>query len=248
MLRVKDAGAPHWGFHLMQQYMTWRGVSETLMDMVDEPQMIHEVMALLEEGHRRYVEQLDALNLFRLNNDSSYSGSGGVSYTDELPAPDFDPAHVRLGDRWSMAESQEMASVSPEMHEEYVMQYERRLLAPFGLTAYGCCDDLTHKLDYVFTLPHIRRISISPWADVEKCAGKLKNNYIFSWKPQPAHLCGNFDEEYIRAYIRHTLDAARGCVLEMVLKDTHSCEHHPERFDAWTRIARELITADWVTG
>ncbi len=43
--------------------------------------------------------------------------------------------------------------------------------------------------------------------------------------------------------IRHTLDVARanGCVLEMILKDTHTCEHHGERFDAWTRIAREEI-------
>jgi hypothetical protein len=32
---------------------------------------------------------------------------------------------------------------------------------------------------------------------------------------------------------------ANGCVFEMILKDTHTCEHHPERFDAWTRIARE---------
>jgi len=39
------------------------------------------------------------------------------------------------------------------------------------------------------------------------------------------------------------MDAARrnGCVLEMILKDTHTCENHPERFDQWTRIARELI-------
>lgn len=47
-------------------------------------------------------------------------------------------------------------------------------------------------------------------------------------------------------YIKHTLDAARGCVLEMILKDTHTCEHHPERFTAWTDIARELIEGDAV--
>jgi hypothetical protein len=26
----------------------------------------------------------------------------------------------------------------------------------------------------------------------------------------------------------------------MVLKDTHTCEHHPERFDHWLQIAREV--------
>jgi hypothetical protein len=32
------------------------------------------------------------------------------------------------------------------------------------------------------------------------------------------------------------------CVLEIILKDTHTCEHHPERFDAWCRIARKEVT------
>lgn len=117
------------------------------------------------------------------------------------------------------------------------------MLEPFGLTGYGCCEDLSRKLDEVFTIPHIRRISISPFANVDVCAEKLKGKYIFSWKPHPAHLVGEFNEDMIRAYLRHTLDVARehGCVLEMILKDTHTCEFHTERFDRWTRITREEV-------
>ena len=72
---------------------------------------------------------------------------------------------------------------------------------------------------------------------------KLRGRAIFSWKPQPAHLVGDFDAEAVRGYIRHTLEvcAEHGCVLEMILKDTHTCENHPERFDQWTQIAREEI-------
>ena len=75
------------------------------------------------------------------------------------------------------------------------------------------------------------------------CAERLKANFIFSWKPQPAHLVGNFEPQAVRAYVRHTLEVcqANGCVLEMILKDTHTCEHHPERFDVWTQVAREEI-------
>jgi len=29
--------------------------------------------------------------------------------------------------------------------------------------------------------------------------------------------------------------------VEVILKDTHTCEGHPERFDEWCRIAREEI-------
>jgi hypothetical protein len=150
---------------------------------------------------------------------------------------------VRPSDLWASAESQEMAVVSPRMHAEFVMPYEARLLQPFGLTGYGCCEDLTHKLDDVTRMPHMRRISISPFADVEKCAAKLQGNFIFSWKPQPAHLVGDFDPQAIRRYVRHTLEVCQnnGCVLELILKDTHTCEHHPERFDIWTQVAREEI-------
>ena len=93
----------------------------------------------------------------------------------------------------------------------------------------------------MFTIPGIRRISISPWADVDACAQKLQDKYIFSWKPLPAHLVGDFNTKVIRDYIKHTVEAAKGCALEMILKDTHTCQHKPERFDEWTRIARELV-------
>jgi hypothetical protein len=129
------------------------------------------------------------------------------------------------------------------MHRDFAMRYERELLEPFGLTGYGCCEDLSRKLADVLALPHMRRISISPFADVDVSAERLGGRAIFSWKPQPAHLAGLFDEALIRAYIRHTLDVCQehGCALEIILKDTHTCEHHPDRFDAWTRIAREEI-------
>jgi hypothetical protein len=136
-----------------------------------------------------------------------------------------------------------MAVVSPKMHADFVMPYESRLLEPFGLTGYGCCEDLTKKLDDVFKLPHMRRISISPFADVDRCAERLRGDYIFSWKPNPAHLVGNFDPTKIKKYVQHAIEAAsaQGCILEMILKDTHTCEHQTERFDIWTQTAREII-------
>jgi hypothetical protein len=243
ILNVKLKGKAHISYHLAAQYLDLRGLELMFTDMVEAPGFIHETLSFLEEGHRRLLKQWCDLNLLSLNNDNTYQNSGGNGYTDQLPAPGFDPARVRPADMWASAEAQEMAPVSPRMHHEFFMQYEKRLLAPFGLTGYGCCEDLSRKLADVLTIPHIRRISISPFADVERSAAKLHGQAIFSWKPHPAHLVGDFDATALRAYIRHTLVVARanGCVLEMILKDTHTCEHHPERFDAWTRIAREEI-------
>lgn len=243
ILDVKLKGVSHISYHLMSQYSDWRGLEETMLDMHLQPGLLHEAMARLEEGHHGVLRQLVAQNLLSLNNDGTYHSSGGVGYTDELPAAGFDPARVRPCDMWASAESQELAQVGPKQHAEFALAYEKRLLEPFGLTGYGCCEDLSRKLDDVLTIPHIRRISISPFANVDRAAEKLGGRAIFSWKPHPAHLVGDFDADAIRRYIRHTVEVARqyGCVLEMILKDTHTCEHQPERFDRWTQIAREEV-------
>lgn len=73
-------------------------------------------------------------------------------------------------------------------------------------------------------------------------AERLQGHYIFSWKPRPTFLVGAFDEQAVHGYIQHTLEVSRGCVIEMILKDTHTCENHPERFTRWTSIARDLAT------
>ena len=241
ILDVRLKGAAHISYHLMAQYTSLRGLAEVMMDMIENPGMLHEAMSILEEGHRGILRQHVEQNLLSLNNDNTYHSSGGNGWTDELPAERFDPNRVRPCDMWSSAEAQELAQVSPAMHEEFSMQYEKRLLDPFGLTGYGCCEDLTRKLDDVLRIPHIRRISCSPWADVEQCAEKLGDGYIFSWKPNPTHLCGEWRPDAVREYIRHALDATRGCVIEMILKDTHTCDGRLERFDEWARIARELV-------
>ena len=243
ILDVKLKGVAHVSFHLMKEYTGLRGLAEVMMDMYENPGMLHDAMAILEEGHRGIVRQYVDMNLLSLNNAGTYQSSGGNGYTDELPPPGFDPERVRPCDIWASAEAQEMAQVSPEMHAEFVLAYEKRLLEPFGLNGYGCCEDLTRKLDDVLAIPNIRRISIAPWADVDAGAEKLQDRCIFSWKPKPQHLVGEFDTEMLREYIGHTIDAAKGCVLEMILKDTHTCENHPERFDQWSQIARELVEA-----
>jgi hypothetical protein len=243
ILDVRPVGVRRLCYHLMNQWTRLHGLEETMVDMFAEPAFLHEAMRFLTEGHKKLLRQHVDLGLLDRNDNNTYQGSGGVGWTDDLPQADFDGETVRPADMWGTAEAQEMAQVGPDQHREFVLEYEKELLAPYGLNAYGCCEDLTRKLDDVFTLPQIRRISISPWADVDACAERLRGDYVFSWKPHPSHLAGRFDDAAVRAYIRHTVEVCtgHGCRLEMVLKDTHTCDHQPERFDRWSRIAREEI-------
>ena len=241
-LPVRLVGKQHVSFHLMSIYTKLRGLEQVFLDMYEAPEMLHRAMRFFTQWNERLMAQYLELGLLEFNNDGTYQNSGGVSYSDELPKYGFTPGKPRLCDLWASAEAQELALVSPEMHEEFSLRYENLLLAPFGLTGYGCCEPFNNvKLGYVFKLPHLRRISISPFGDVENCADLIRDQYIFSWKPHPAHLVGDFDEKKVRDYIAAALAATRGCVVEMILKDTHTCENRPERFTRWTEIARELV-------
>ena len=246
ILDVQLKGITHHSFHLMSHYTALRGLEEVMLDMIDNPAWLHDAMAFLTQAYQNIFQQYRGLNLLSRNNDGTYHSSGGVGYTDELAAHADAAAGavVQPSDMWCSSESQELAQVSPEMHREFALHYEKQLLAPFGLNGYGCCEDLSRKLDDVLTIPHIRRISMSPFADVDVAAPQLKDRRaIFSWKPHPSHLVGKFDEERIGRYIQHTVDVCRHnhCALEVILKDTHTCENQPERFDRWTRIARKIV-------
>ena len=244
-VRPKKVGGFEWGpLHLgiVSQFAALRGLDQIMLDMVDRPAWVHRVMGHLTTGRERIFEELERRDLLALNNGANGIASGGTGYTDELPAPGFD-GRVRTRDMWAFAEAQELALVSPAMHGEFVLQYQIRLLERFGLACYGCCEDLTRKYDLVFKCPRLRRISISPWADVDIAAERLGNRYVYSWKPKPSMMATAWDEPALRAYIRQTIAAAgrHGCVLEMVMKDTHTVNHEPWRLSEWVRIASEEV-------
>ena len=132
--------------------------------------------------------------------------------------------------------------MSPEMFSRTVLPFERELLEPFGLNGYGCCDDLTEKLDEVLKIKNLRRVAACPWANLEKMANRLKKDYILTWKPNPAWLAGEvFDEQAVEAYMTRSLESAKAGYPEIILRDTHTCRNHPERFEQFVSLTRRAI-------
>ena len=246
LVPVSSVGRKSFSFHLMHWYCDYRGLDNMLYDLYDEPEMVHEVMRFFTDGVKSMLRQYEEQNLISLNNDRTFHYTGGVGYTEDLPAPGFDPDKVRLCDIWGAAEAQEFAQVSPEMHEEFVLRYEREILEPFGLNGYGCCDDLSDKLDGVLKIRNLRRVAVCPWADIAKFTPVLGKKYIMTWKPKPMPLAETeFRPEIVRAELEDGIRKARGGVLELVLRDTHTCRKDPERFGQWVEIARQAIDECW---
>jgi len=60
---------------------------------------------------------------------------------------------------------------------------------------------------------------------------------------EPLETGEGWDPDAVRRGIRDFLERTRGCVVEMILKDTHTCRHQPRRMWDWVRIATEEAEA-----
>ncbi len=239
LLPVRLKGVWWWSLGLTWLAATFRGLQDMLCDFIEHPDELKELLSILSRGQLDKLDYLEANNLLSLNNDGTYVGSGGFGFSDELPRPDFS-GHVRTGDLWGFTESQETLNVSPAMYEEFIFPYEKPIMERFGLTCYGCCEPLHGRWHVVKQHPHLRRVSCSPWVNVEKMAANLGDKYIFSMKPNPAALAvAEPDEDAIRKGIRENLEKTRGCVVELIMKDNHTLAHRPANAVTWCHIAKE---------
>lgn len=239
LLPVRRKTAWWWTLGMTWTLVNLRGLEQVMLDMYDHPAELHRLMAVLRDGHLAKLDFLQENHLLSLNNDNTYVGSGGFGFTDELPRPGFN-GRVRTGDMWGFCESQETVQVSPEMFEEFVFPYQLPIMERFGLNCCGCCEPLDRRWHVVRRFPRLRRVSVSPWADVEKMAAFLEDRYVFSYKPPPVDLARPaIDEDRIRRQLRRVLAIARGCRVEVIMKDNHTIGNNPQNVIRWCRIGKE---------
>jgi hypothetical protein len=174
-----------------------------------------------------------------------------ASFAKQSPAPGGDcfvandaprNDNLRVADIWGGAMSQIFSGVSPRMHEEFALQYEARFLNRFGLCYYGCCEPLDLKVGILRrNLPRLRKISMSPWVNIERGAKAIGADYVFSRKPNPAFLATDvWHPEDVRADLTDLLEKTRGCHVEIILKDISTVRNQPHRLWEWAEIARQV--------
>lgn len=217
-------------------------MQEVLEDMLERPELVHKGIDRLVSAYISRLEQYEALNLLALNN----VGDGMTGYTDELPGPDYDPAHVRPHNQWAMGAAQIFSNCSPAMHDEFALQYELRWYRRFGLSYYGCCEPLHKKIGIVQQIPNLRKISMSPWVDLEEGAEQIGNRYVFSRKPNPAILATdvlNLDNAREELLLALAATKRYGCTLEIILKDISTVRYQPQRLWEWAKMADEVVAS-----
>lgn len=241
ILEVEKCGTPDFWFSPWDKLITWLGIQEGLTALALRPEFIHKCMERLIQAYSSMLDQYEKLNLLTLNNGIYRTGSGGLGYTDELPQPDFNPKKVKAADLWGFATAQIFTEVSPQMHEEFALNYELHWLKRFGLNYYGCCEALHKKMDIVKKIPNLRKISISPWANLEEAVLQIGDSYVLSCKPNPSIFAvESWDPEKARRDLINILEKTKGCYVEIIMKDISTVRYQPQRLWEWAKITNDV--------
>jgi len=216
----------------------WRGVTPLLIDLAERPEFCHAMMRFLTDAQLDITRQWEEQGILEPNMTTIHCTPAS---TDHLRVAD--PTHAKTGECWGRGVAQIFGSVSKAMHEEFDIEYQIEVLKPFGLNYYGCCEPLDRKIDIVSRIPNLRKVSITPWADVDVAAEAIGKKYVLSNKPNPANVAVGFDEDVVRAEIGRILDACRrnGCAVDITLKDISSAGKDPRNLEKWERLVMSMV-------
>lgn len=241
LMPVEKRGLVHQWMTPWDQMIHWYGIEQLYMDMVDRPEFVHKLLQRFMAAVHEVLDTQEAMGLLAVSNNNCRVGSGGLGITDELPQPDHVPGTpARPIDQWGTSTGQIFSEVSPDMHDEFCLQYEQPYMERFGLSCYGCCEPLHNKMHLLRRVKNLRRVSMSWWIDIDKAAEEMKADYVFSYKPTPAIFAvERWDEDNARAILRNVLEKTRDCRVELILKDI-STVRDPRWLWEWESIAIEM--------
>ncbi|NLL83046.1 MAG: hypothetical protein GX230_02235 [Lentisphaerae bacterium] len=241
IIPTRIRGSFYWTMGMTIKAIDLIGLENLMLFMYDNPDGLHRLMSFLCEDAIAEAEWLEREELLSLNNENDYIGSGSEGYTCDLPQPDLQQGSpVRMKDCWVLSESQETVGVGPDLFAEFIFPYQQKIAEKFGKCYYGCCEPVDNRWHILKQLTNLARVSVSPWANQEFMADACGRNIVFSRKPNPALIStAAFNEDAIRNDLRHTLQVARNCSLEIIMKDVHTLNNQPGRLKRWVELARE---------
>lgn len=215
------------------------GNDNLLFWVYDKPGFIHKLMAFIRDDRIARYEWMEKEGLLYVNNDVNNPCPGSYGYVSDLP----DKPGVTRADCWAWTDSQESAPMSPGMLDEFFLPYMADLCNTFGLTYYGCCEAVHDRLHLVEKkIDNLRAVSVSGWSDCFAASEIICDKYVFSRKPTPAFISGEYpDWDRLKKDLEDTLTAAKDCNLELCFRDIYTVNGDFGRLAKWTEMARGLI-------
>ncbi|MDP6359832.1 MAG: hypothetical protein QF473_32255 [Planctomycetota bacterium] len=232
ILPVKLTCGPPLGSILCGPAADLRGLMQIMVDMADRPDLMHRLMAHIRDGVLQGMRQAEETGLLTPNN------TGPMSCSDPV-APDPPNGKFTYRNLWIMTNSQEYDQVSPAMWKEFLLDYQMPILEQFGLSAYGCCEDLTQKIDGVLSIPNLRIFVCSGWTDLDKVIERVGTDYTIMWRQKATDVVFPDDVESIRRHLDEGMRKLQGCYVQIVLRELQTLAGHPDRLHVWAKLAME---------
>ena len=210
-----------------------RGLEQMMMDMIAEPELMHWLMAFLRDAALRGMDQVASTGLLAPNN------TGPMTCSDPFGPEPVDGKYSYLN-CWCSANSQEFDQVSPAMWEEFLLAYQKPIFERFGWVQYGCCENLTHKIDAVLSIPNLRVFVCSAWTDLDTVLRKIGADYCIMWRQKAGDVVFPDDTETIRRDLEEGVRRLQGRSYQIVLRELQTLRGHMDRLHVWTAHAKEL--------
>lgn len=232
ILPVKLVCGPPLGATLCTPAAELVGLSQLMLNLALAPEWMHRLMAYLRDATLRGIEVVEASGLLTPNNE------GPMTCSDPIGEPEN--GRYTCKNLWMMANSQEFDQVSPKMWEEFLLNYQKPIFERFGLVGYGCCENLTHKMEGVLSIPNLRIFVCSAWTDLDKLLARVGTDYVIMWRQKASAVVFPDDDATIRRDLEEGMRKLQGSYYQIVLRELQTLAGHPDRLYIWTRHAIEL--------
>ncbi|MGN1025533.1 MAG: hypothetical protein ACI4P4_03920 [Faecousia sp.] len=216
------------------------GMENMFYAMYDYPELFHRMMDMLSDDYIAYFHALSQNGYLGATTSAQRVCQGSYCFTDQLP--DKKDAYSSR-DIWGYLDSQESSGLSPEMYAEFIFPYYRKIMAQMGRVSYGCCEAVDPIWDNCISqVKNLGKVSISPWCNEEVMGERLRGRDVtYLRKPTPnlIGLTSQLDEDAVRTHFRKTVQAARGCTLEIVQRDVYRICNTPDKVRRYVELIRQ---------
>ncbi len=209
-----------------------RGLQQIMIDMIAEPHLVHRLMTYLRDATLQAMDQAQATGLLTPNN------TGPMTCSDPIGEVGPDGTYT-YRNCWCMANSQEFDQVSPAMWEEFCLNYQKPIFERFGLVGYGCCENLTKKIDGVLSIPNLRILVCSAWTNLGTVIERAGTGYCIMWRQKASDVVLPDDVAPVRHNLLEGARRLRGYFYQVVLRELQTLAGHPDRLHVWTALAKE---------
>lgn len=233
-----------------QMLVHFMSMENMMFNMYDYPELFKEMMDRIAEDTLAYYKFLEEKRLILPTVSYEGVGQGTWAFTKELP--DYDQVGKRgftPKDVWGFMDSQETVGISPEMYEEFIFPCYKKISSQYGILSYGCCEPVHPIWDNCISkLENLRKVFISPWCDEQFMGERLRGGKVIYQRKASPNFLGvgtELDEEAFRKHMDETLEAAKGCKLEITQRDVYMINKDISKARRYVSIIREEIAKHW---